>query len=508
MEENNNSRVVIIKSEENEKKGPHLTWAGYGHQIAVYKYWILGISLVCAIAGFAGIHYGYNPKKGVITTHLTLNLALTNEGKSYADGTAYNYNDIISQTNIQKTIDNNSAFSSLKADTLVTKKAFSIAPVTTTENNVTTVSDTDFVVTTSPAAFKNEDTCRTFLKALFASEVTRASDAIDNSYLANVLPASSETVSQMEFSDTVTDISQQYHVLDDTYTALLKQFGTSLKVGNVLIADTYKTFQAHYPSNAIETFVGEQNANNYVNFADGEEDKKLANYNNLAVSYQNQIKALDKEIKAYSDTLATLATIKTPGESTTEETTKLSQDLVKDKDLRSKLSLALEKLGYVVTLDDVNSVTTVTEDASDTTSYRYHLKEYKAYKAGDTSAAALASKTWFDNAQTFLATCQSFYTSLTGDYTTANTTYRGAIKANANALYVSESDMGTLSGHISAFVGAAAGLVLGFVVSSLIFAGIGINKDYQKALAANGACVTPAVNDKPQDETTKPTETK
>ena len=49
MQDSNNNQTIIIKNQEDEKR--HFTWGDYIKQLNHFKYWILGITLLCVIAG-------------------------------------------------------------------------------------------------------------------------------------------------------------------------------------------------------------------------------------------------------------------------------------------------------------------------------------------------------------------------------------------------------------------------------------------------------------------------
>ena len=71
--EDNNKNVIIIQ-EDNNKKENGFTLAKYGHYISLYRYWIVGITLIVAIIGYLFAFIYYNPKAKVLTSTFTLDI--------------------------------------------------------------------------------------------------------------------------------------------------------------------------------------------------------------------------------------------------------------------------------------------------------------------------------------------------------------------------------------------------------------------------------------------------
>lgn len=77
---------IIIRQEQKKGEEPHLTWGSYIHQVNVFKWWILGVTLVGAIAGYAGAKFVLNPRRENITSTLSYSLPLNNDSSEFIDG--------------------------------------------------------------------------------------------------------------------------------------------------------------------------------------------------------------------------------------------------------------------------------------------------------------------------------------------------------------------------------------------------------------------------------------
>ncbi len=482
-EEKKNERVVVIQNS-NHKTGPHMTMSGYGHGIKNFKWWILGISLGCGVLGYLGSAFVLNPNRESITTNIEYSLALNSDenGKpvTYLDGTAYKYSDIISEDNIRgvlaQTDDNGNAIWHYDYGSLMNKNAFTISPkqytITSGEDKTTTTvdSDTQFIITTTPAAFGGADNARNFLRALVKYEINRAKEAIGSYSFDYYLPSTQSTFQSLEFSTMVEQLTNQYEYLSSAYGKMMVKFSGSFVVDGKKISDYYRDFMACYTDSQFASLSGRLLSDKLVNISSEEEaEDKVSEYENLKSSYEKDFKEILSQLNTNRSLLASLTSIAQPTDNIATQIDNLTSSIETLQKRKQKMIFELENIGYAVTETDTSI--TVTELTSSDPGYE------------DTYLYKLTHHTpeWINSCIVFKTDLATLYSSLDYDTDSASKIYRTAYQTgNYNTIIVSEANMGTLTGHISNMIVAGVGVVGGFVVSSFVYAEIYINTEKKK----------------------------
>ena len=480
-EEKKNERVVVIQNS-THKNGSHMTMAGYGRGVKNFKWWILGISLACGILGYLGAAFVINPNRESMTTNIEYSLALNSDenGKpvTYLDGTSYKYSDIISEDNIRGVLaqsdENGNAIWRYNYEDLMNKNAFTIAPkqysVTNEETTTMVDSDTQFIITTTPAAFGGDDNARNFLRALVKYEIERAKSAIGSYSFDYYLPSNQTTFQTLEFSTMVEQLGNQFKYLSSAYGKMMSKFSGSFVVDGKKISDYYRDFTANYTESQFASLSGRLLNDKLVNISsEAEAEAKVNEYANLKASYEKDFKEILPELNTNRSLLASLTAISQPTENISEQINELTTSIESLQKKKQKMILELENIGYSVTETDtaitVKELTSADEGYEDT--YLYKLRNH--------------TPEWITSCVTFKTDLCVLYASLDTDTDSASRIYRTAYQTgNYNTIIVSEANMGTLTGHISNMLVAGVGIVGGYVVSSFIFAEIYINKDAKK----------------------------
>ncbi len=481
-EEKSNEKVLIIQNS-NHKNGPRLTMADYGRSVKHFKWWIIGISLACGLVGYLGSNFILNPSREKMTTNIEYSLALNSDenGKpvTYLDGTSYKYSDIISEDNIRGVLaqkdENGNAIWHYDYGSLMNKNAFSIAPkqysVTTGEDTTTLVdSDTQFIITTTPAAFGGADNARNFLRALVKYEINRASNAIGSYSFDYYLPSTQGTFQTMEFSTMVDQLSNQYKYLSSAYGKMMTKFSGSFVVDGRKISDYYREFTANYTESQFASLSGRLLNDKLVNISStAEANDKVKEYANLKASYEKDFKEILSSLTTNRALLASLTSIAQPTENIAEQINNLTASIESLQKKKQKMIFELENIGYSVT--ETETEITVKElpfedenhNPINTDTYLYKLKNH--------------DEEWIQSCVKFKTDLCVLFSSLDNDTDSASKIYRTAYQTgNYNTIIVTEANMGTLTGHISNMIVAGIGLVGGYLATSFVFAEIYINK--------------------------------
>lgn len=485
------NHIIIVRNDKaDEQKKNKLTWSKYGHQVFHFKYWILGITVLGTALGYLGVRFLYNRSRESITTDITLNLALRENKDSYGntistnymDGSSFSYMDIVATSHLEAVKNNNpDAFSSVSIDKITANDAISISPVTssTTVNGVetTTASSTQFVLTTLPQFFGGEAIARNFIKALVNYEVEFANLAIDSYSIESTLPSSEAYFVAMEMTEMASAITNQYNIINETYTSLIDTFSGSLQINGGTLSSLKKGFDASISEQKIKTLLGEQNSNLYVNF-DGSNkenaESKIQEYELLAISYQDDYKTITNQLNTNEALLKELTSVTQPTQEVSSKIVSLTDSISEAKTKLYDIESEMFNIGY--TLD---SNLLFERSTSDDYSYLYHLNEYATHFE-DNSSSWTAVKEWYDNGVSFKSNLKDYYAILSTSYTECNQVNRSVYKKNYNRIYVAQSNMGTLNNHTNPLIGAIGGFVLFYLVSSLAFAFYGNSKENKK----------------------------
>ncbi len=461
MEENKN-KIIVIQNGNQERNGNHLTFASYGKSIAKYKYWLLGITLGFTIAGFLGSKYILNPRREVMTTNITLSLALNEKKTAYLDGSSFSYTDLISKENINKVISENESFKDYDYETLKMSSAFSLQPKTGTVDNVETASDTNYVLTTNPSAFHSESDARKFISALIDCEEERASNAINSYNIESVLPSSLTDFENYDFNTWISALNQQYAKIEKLFSDMSNLFTGTFSVDGQTLNAYHSDFASYYTNQSFSGVMGELINNKYVNIGNGtdkEVQDKIEEYKNLSSTYQYQLNQILTTISVDQSQVDSLTSIKNPTDDISDLIVKYSGEIVTLSNQRDNIITEMNNIGYTVTI--TGNYATIMEDTS-TDTYLYKLNH--------------ADEEWKKNCVSFKDKLKKFNSQMQNDNTSVSHLYRKTyLLSNKNVITVMESNMGTISGHVSNFLVASAALLISFLLASFIFGEIYIN---------------------------------
>ena len=461
-----------------KKKGPHLSWSTYGKGILHFKWWILGGTLLSSIAGFLFSKLVYNPKKEIITTTLTQSLALDDSKSAYLDGSVYKHTDIISKDNIEAVLKANPEFK-YTYDSLMEKNAFTVTPITTTvtvdEVSTEVASKDSYILTTKPGSFRSEKEARQFIKLLINYEISKAEKAVSSFSYATCLP-SKENFTLLTFDKMVDSLNSQFSYLEADYSELIKKFGTNLIVNGSSLANHHAELTYKYTSYQFRILSGQLATNKYVNITDKTDaQQKIYEYEDLKASYEKRFaviaSTLNTDISLFEKMISIGSGKNTIDTSYSKQILELSEEIKSLQTEQANMISELTQIGYHCNKDDDNNVT-ITR-SSDGNNYLQKLNDYITASEEETE--------WSRGCATFRNSLTAFYTNLVADTEEASEIFRSIYSTKGrNTIDVKESNMGTLTGHISNLLVAAMCLILGFLLFSLAFALVEMNLDYNR----------------------------
>lgn len=482
MEEKDNRQVLIIQNDDEEDNKPHKwTWARYGRGIAVYKWWVIGVTVLVTVAGYLAVHFIVNPSKEKVTSQFTYNnIAMTSDGNgggTYVDGTTFYYQDILSSANIEAVkASDTTSFGSVDTDGLI-EKGISIELDKTSSTDGTTVvisSPNSYTITATMSYFGSQKTAASFIKALIELPNTAAQTAVKNNKATNVFTSN---FASREFEDQLSMISSQYSVLLDRFNGIRNSFSSSTIINDtgLTISQEINIYKENYlyGGNSIFDYLnGQLLAHHYLNYTHTEEGRatKISELEAQGDAYKARLKETFTYQSIYEEQMKNL---QTNGQIVTnsqyaEQIATLNDKITSLKVERQTIVKNLKEYGYSVpselTADNVDSITTdPTADGK-----IQHLQNP-------------TTDNWEDGCTTYQNKINEYKTLLSGsDMDLANSAYQYVYKNNKNTVSYSYSGIVQLSGHISSAIGVAVGLIIGFLGSSLICAAIWISKEVKK----------------------------
>lgn len=483
MEENNKNVIVIQNDDDNKIKDPKkLTFSKYWHYVGKFRYWILGLTLFFAIIGYLFSFIYLNPKNRVLTSSFTLNFPLqevnnnnnsesnnNNISYTYFDGSTFSYQSIISNDSINYVINN-----TFTDDEKTNKKytffiekindynAISIQQATNTVNNNTVVIPNKYIITAKVKYLGNKSTiAKDFISDLLKRANDVAVEKLSSSTLLKTLPNS---ISDLSYDLIISQLSKQYTLINNSYSELEKKVSSNLifednislrmrtsdlksKYNNGVVGDIF----ADLKSEALTRSFYKYDINRNL-------DDVISEVKTKAINDTNALSNIDKEIADKKETMSKYN--RTDSDSKLSEYfIQLSNELEKLQEQKREYEANINSYGYS---SDGNYVEGSILDNLN-----------KAKTPG-------ANTEWVEANQQFNTRLNNYYNMLKVDADKANNDYIYAYKTSSNGVLFDTAGIATIDGEINDFIIAVIGLVLGYLLSSIICAYIGNHKDNNK----------------------------
>lgn len=443
----------------------------YFKSIKKFKWWVVGSTLVCALLGFGSFKFILNPMKSTISATFSYNLAATREGNDsyrFIDGTVFNFTDIISKENLVAIKNSDpEKFSSVDVDKLFRENTIKLEKVqderreeTLKEENVS------FVISAKSKSFKNDDIGKDFLYAVLTYPKQISTKAIGNYSVINYL---SNFVGTDAFEKQIAILKNQYNAVRDTYYGLTVEFGSSVIVdgSGAKLYELINLFNAEHSNGTlhdVDLLLDKMYSNYFLNYEEGKEAEKIDEIKSLTDSYIESVKTAEQELDLYKSRLADL----------------ISANVINivDSDYVSKV------LSYSQSIESYSK--TVEQLKKQLKLYGMVEDEYGKFVPDTTAPINLINvletkdTDWISKNNAFKLEIKAAYDTLAADSTNVTNAYKSLFSNYKNKIILHDYGYVVKNGSLSSFIGAGAGLVLGFVASSLIVTAIYIEK-YEKS---------------------------
>ena len=470
MEEKKN---VIIFQDESGKKTSKWSWEKCGRGIKRHKWWVIGTTIVVGALGLLANEFVLNRQTQKLNARYIYNLATEVDEKTgverYIDGSLFNYASVISKANLEDVKNSNDAFAKINVAKIVKDNAINITKEINYQfdENDKPIKETrtvEYTITAKAKYFPTKEVGKEFIEAVIASPVASSSKAIKNYSVTSYID---DDFASLTLNQKVRLLKSQYKTIEETFENLEKKFSSSA-VGNEN-GDTinklfvnFKTKNSTGSSTKVDSLMGALYANSYVDYKEGEEAKIAAQIDALCKSYaqvysnkQSDLNSLKSSLTALSNT--SLIQTVTDGSEYLDTIIKLNEQILLLEDEIEDVAKVLNYGGYYLNSDGV-----FVFDNTDTTNAIYHLNHL--------------TPEWVNGCKAFVEDLQATTTSLQADCEKTTAVYRYSYENYQNSVTIQETGSVQVKGGITMFVGLAAGLVLGFAVSTFVVTAIEVYK--------------------------------
>ncbi len=477
---------VVIEEVENENQ---FNFRNMGKSIVKFKWWIIGASVVGAVAGYLSFSLGLNANNEKLVSSFSYNInanpkevlegdKITDEDRAnqtlyLSDGSIFSYTDVISSSRLLAVQESNpDAFKKINITKMAKDGGIQISRASYTD---TTTGKTIFqypakyTISANKKYFSSKQQGKDFIEALVNYELKVAENA-NNKYEVEDFLSDNTTANYGLY---VKNIKDQYTAIKDCYSDLLENFATSSITNDsgVTLNKVYTTFNAYYTSGEgrIDKFEGDLYNNHLVDYS----VVTLEQLEKQADAYKENVRSNLLSLQTYRAQLNELTNsgIIVNGKSDiTEEIVRLNKLILEVDELNNFYVKELINLGYTVPseldLEHVDGIVYSGDGAS---------------SKGIIQAFKNDEQSWKDLCDAFKANIQKTDEKLKADRTVVGDVYGYVNNKYNNQANFYTAGIAKLEGHVSSFIGAAAGLVGGFVIATLICTIIYISKKEKEA---------------------------
>ena len=464
-----------------EEKPSKWTFGNYFKSIGRLKWWVIGASVVGAVLGFVSFQFILNPRKqNLSASFIYTNMPAESDDLGtykFVDGTVFNINDLVSYNNIKAVKASKEEYAAVDVDEIYNNNALSISTetVTKTEKETTTILYSYFTMNGKANVFPNVDIAKSFMFDLINYPKTISENAVENFQVASFL--SSSEFDAASFDQQVSELSKQYKVIKNTYGELESTFGGSTLVENKQLIEYISEFNLKTTTgqtSLVDNFVGQMNSQHLYKFLDegvSAETKAKANcelvsinetcgyYAQIVTEKSQNVKVIEKAIEY----LANASTTNTTYNEYLQQIVAYTEELNALKDEVNALERQLEYYGW----EKSGSVWVDPEST--------HYGEGTVLYYLDEIGRGSAHDSWVQSNKAFETSIKSLKDSLLEERQSATKVYRTMYKNSKVVLLT--SGYVVLEGGMSPFVGLAAGLVAGFLISSIACCAVYISKE-------------------------------
>lgn len=460
MEEKKNSNIVVVQDTE-EKKTRYLTWSSWVKGIKVHKWWVIGATVLTGFVGFASIQWVINPMRETLTISYKYKLATETDAEKterFVNGEVFDYSNVVSLETLTAVKEGSEDFASIDINKIFNSGALKVV------RNVNADYDNEITYTLASSAkvFSDKDLGRKFMAALVRYPLVQSTKAIENYKVTSYIDADFNSLSYLDKSLT---LNKQYVEIANTYSKLEGKFSESTAVDAQGKTLTQAVSDYEAKSSGISSLVDAFYTNGYVDYTVGQEATRDAEIEQMAEQFINSFEAkkVEKENKLVllnSMQNATIVSTLTNESEYVRAMISLKNEIESISAEMNSLTRSLHWAGYFE-----NAEGKFVYDSSAESSARYHLNNY--------------DPTWVEANTAFNTRILASAEILKGQVETATKVFHYVYNAN-NSITVLNSGYVDVTKSLPWVIGLVGGLVLGFVVSSLITAEVEGHKGEKK----------------------------
>lgn len=455
--------------EEVENRGAW-SFSKYIKSIATYKWWVIGATVVGAVVGFLSFKFFLNPSIGKLKTTYQYNLAgeyEDNDTIRFINGATFSSYDLTNAENLKKVKDSKpDRFYRVDVDKIVENEGISIIKnteviQTSEEGKTDPIINITYTLEAKVNCFPSDEIGKEFIFDLINLPKILSTEAINGYNVEYTIPDSFPSLS---FDLQISQLEKQYNAEVRTLSTLSKMFGGSAAIDDkgTKLYEAVNAFNSRYYTAGSQVFHKALRGNlykyNYVNYEVGKEDEKVEEIKLASAANIETFERETLQVKVYEDILSQLTGI----QSVQTDNEELLEQIFEYSELISDLKMDLFNLerelnnnGYFIDKD--TSSETYGKFVFDTSCVDCTIYKLQ-HPTTDWQEACVAFATELGNYRAKLAE-DNPKTSAALRYTYSN------FKNRVNVL---EGGFVARKGGVSDFIGLAVGLVLGFIVSSLI----------------------------------------
>lgn len=504
MDKEKNEQVIIFKNDPvAEKKG--FSWGDYGHQVNRFKYWILGITLVFAVIGYLLLSLYWNPRHKVSTSRFQLSLPVetiyqeTGELQeiNYLNGNPYSLYDIVSRDNIEDVVEHSldeegNPLFSIDVDKLVRENGISIQYANDSEGKPTSPSAFTYVLTIEDRYVGSSEEVSLFVDALLQNIIDKATQAIPSNILSNALPSDGLDNAY----SLIQQMKTQHQQIDTLYQELMESFGSYVRVevdGTTMTLSNFysQRFSPSYRSasgvgNVFGDLADELLANGYGRYDSEDIPGSIESLKKSGNALDNRKESLERNVASLKQTIASInSLIGSDTTPTPELQSYYLESLAQLSSARQEMDVVLAQLsilGYTVTPTE--------EDQYEVTLSRYDEigeEDYGTIQRLEAMGAGVNQSAWAATNEAFFQKLDTLVSTLGDDTERANSIYRNLYLSRQSSVIYAYPNRITTTGTTNAFLGAALGLILGFLLSSVALSAYGYLRDKKQDGKPSGA---------------------
>ncbi|MCR5706338.1 MAG: hypothetical protein K6G48_06050, partial [Acholeplasmatales bacterium] len=258
------------------------------------------IILACVTVGVAvlatlGILFGYNKISQTYSASYVYSNPTITSG-AYADGTAFNYRSLTTETVLTTVKESDSSFSSIDISEIIDGDGIGITGNVVYDTDGVTILSTDYTITTKKRYFKNKSQAKSFIKALAEYPVTINTAIVESMTTDYYLDSYSN--SNM-YENMASYLLTQYEYLTEGYKNLIETYGDKVLTSGSSVTAAANKLTTYFKENSLEALDSEIKDNIYIYDYDATAstyETKYEHYLALYNSNANKIAILEDRV--------------------------------------------------------------------------------------------------------------------------------------------------------------------------------------------------------------------